>query len=224
MRSGSTLLSHIVASHPDFMSAGETHTFYRVPADLKKLIPRTCELLRSVRLKGTFVVDKITMDQYLSSETLALLPIQKCVILIRAPEPSLKSLIAYFGWSEATALNHYVTRLATLTGYGKVLGKRALFMEYDDLVDRSEEVLAALTRFFAVDPPFKNSYSKSKVTGKMGDPSENIHYGRIVRTPGHRRNISADTISKATMVYCECRRELLTSGGVLSVGQPTKNE
>ena len=45
MRSGSTLLAHLLASHPDFVGAGETKVCYRTPADLPQLILKTCELL-----------------------------------------------------------------------------------------------------------------------------------------------------------------------------------
>jgi hypothetical protein len=221
MRSGSTLLSHIIASHPDFLSAGETFTFYKTPADLQKLIPRTCELLRTLKLKGTLVVDKITMDQYLSIDALSSLPIYKCVILFRAPEASLRSLMTLFGWPEETALDHYVTRLATLGGYGKVLGDRALLVEYGDLVDRSDETLGALTRFFSVDRPFTNNYAKSKVTGKMGDQSENIFSGRIIRTPGHQHSLSVDVINQATLAFQKCRRELLLAGVSSAGGKGT---
>lgn len=214
MRSGSTLLSHILVSHPDFDGAGETHTFYKAPEDLGRLVPRTCELLRKLQVTSKYVVDKITMDQYLSDEVLALLPIHKSIILFRKPEAALKSIIEFFKWPQEMALDHYVTRLATLALYGRVLRDRAICVEYDALVDQPQETLAALTRFFDVDQPFRQAYTKTKVTGKMGDPSRNILTGKIVRTPEHNLQIKTDVMTEAIRAVQNCRLDLLSAGVV----------
>jgi hypothetical protein len=217
MRSGSTLLSHILSSHPDFVGAGETHTFYKTPADMRKLAPRTCQLLRTMQLSGKYLVDKITMDWYLTDDTLSQLPIYKSVILIREPEAALKSIIGLFKWKEEMALHHYVTRLEMLGRYGQVLGQRAIFIEYDDLVDRPRETLAGLTRFFEADPPFTESYERSKITGKMGDPSKNISKGHIFRTPGHEISVSESAIAEARAAFYGCRERLSSAGTLFAV-------
>jgi len=212
MRSGSTVLSHILVSHPGFDGAGETHTFYKTPEDMGKLVPRTCELLRKLQVSSKYVVDKITMDQYLSDEILALLPIYKGIILFREPEAALKSIVDFFKWPQEMALDHYVTRLATLARYGRVLCNRAMVVEYDELIEQPREVLTALTRFFDIDPPFKEVYAKTKVTGKMGDPSSNILTGKIVRTPEHKLQINTDVLAEAVRAVQKCRHELLSAG------------
>lgn len=212
-RSGSSLLAHILTSHPDFVGAGETHTTYKTAADLPKLVPRTCQLLRKLQLDATFIVDKITMDQYLiSDDVLSSSLIHKCVILIRAPEGSLKSLMNRYGFQENTALGAYVSRLETLARYGGLLRERALLVEYDHLVDHTDATLAALTRFFAVDPPFTANYTTHKATGKMGDPSANIFSGRVIRTPGHDYRISAAVMTEGHQAFSKCRERLLISG------------
>jgi hypothetical protein len=212
-RSGSSLLAHILTSHPNFVGAGETHTTYKTAADLPKLIPRTCQLLRKLKLDGAYIVDKITMDQYLRQDEILLSPlIHKCVILIRAPEGSLKSLISHYGFWERTALGIYTSRLETLVRYGSYLRERALLMEYDGLVDNTVETLAALTRFFGVEQPFKPNYITHKATGKIGDPSANIFSGRIIRTLGHEIKISKDVLTEASHSFRSCKHQLLMSG------------
>ncbi len=211
MRSGSTLLSHILASHEDFVGAGETHVNYRSPADLPRLVLRTCELLHKLQLDGTHIVDQIN-HPYVTDEVLLSSLIYKCVILIRSPESSLKSLSALFGWQESTVLETYVGRLAQISHYGQVLRGRAIVVEYDDLVDRTEETLAALSRFLDVDPPFTANYMTHKATGKMGDPSKNISSGRILRTQGHEATLGAEIMSEASLAHRKCRHELLSAG------------
>jgi hypothetical protein len=212
MRSGSTLLSHILTSHPDFVGAGETHTCYTTAADIKKLVPRTCELLRTVNLDAKYVVDKITMDQYLTDKVLSTLPIVGSLIIIRNPEAALKSIISLFQWKEAMALDHYVSRLETLGRYGEILRDRALFVEYDDLVDRPHETLAAITRFFKANPAFSSNYVRTKITGKMGDPSSNIFEGRIFRTRDHEIQITSSALAEAVSAFQKCRSKLSLAG------------
>jgi hypothetical protein len=219
MRSGSTLLSHILTSHHDFAGAGETHTIYRTPADLPNLVVTTCEILHKLQLSGTYVVDQINHDEFLTDEILSSPQIHRCIILIRTPEATLKSMMNLFGMQDRVALGYYVERLETLVRYSSHLRERALLVEYDDLVDRTQETLAALTQFFAVDPPFTNKYVKSKVTGKVGDPSQNILSGRIIRTQDHKESISAEVAEEAILAFRNCRRELLSAGVLPATGK-----
>jgi hypothetical protein len=204
-----------MTSHPDFVGAGETHTTYQTPADLPKLVPRTGQLLRKVHVSGKYILDKLTMDQYLQREEILLSPqIHKCVIVVRAPEAALKSLMNLFGFDEKTALGVYVSRLETLVRYSSILRERAFLLEYDRLLAQTNETLAALTKFFGIERPFTATYQTHKATGKMGDPSSHIFAGRIIHTPRHNIQISADVMAEAQQAFEARGRELLVSGMV----------
>jgi hypothetical protein len=215
-RSGSTLLSHVLASHPNFTGAGELFLTYTTPSDLPNLILTTCEYLHKWRVCTPFIVDQINQDQFLTDETLKSSLVHKCVILIRSPEATLKSMMKVFGRQETAACRYYVERLATLAHYGSILRERAILVEYDDLIEHTEETLAGLTRLFAVDPPFSPEYVVHRATGKTGDPSANLLTGRIFRTPEHAIAISPEVMAEATPAFVQCRQQLL-SAGVLSV-------
>jgi hypothetical protein len=211
-RSGSTLLSHILASHPDFAGAGESYVTYRTPSDLSKLVQTTCEYLHKVQLDEEYIVDQINVDTFLTDETLASRRIYGSVILIREPEGTLKSLVGAFGRQEAAAVDYYVDRLATLARYGALLAQRAIWVEYDDIVERTEVTLAGLTHFFGVDPPFRPDYLTHRKTGKVGDPSSNIMKGRIFRTQKHDVEISPQALAEAALAYRTCRQKLASAG------------
>jgi hypothetical protein len=209
-RSGSSLLAHILITHPQFAGAGETYTEYKSRSDLPKLIPRTCQLLRRLQLNADYIVDKITMDHYLLSDEILLSDaVHKSIILIRAPSGSLKSLCSRYDIEERVALGVYVKRLESLAHYGGILGDRALLVEYDDLVDHTDDILAALSRFFGVDTPFTSNYLRHRGTGKMGDPSPNIFRGHVFRTPGHQIKIGAETMAEALEAFRKYRQKLL---------------
>jgi Sulfotransferase family len=210
MRSGSTLLAHILASHPDIVGAGETHTSYRTPADLPKLVLKTCELLHRPILRARYIVDQIN-HPHVTTDVLLSERVNKCIILVRKPEATLKSLMKLLNCKEGEALEAYTKRLESLTQYGLVLKKRALLVEYDDLVDHSKETLAALTSFLELDSPLTPIYSTHRMTGRVegfGDPSHNIKIGRIVRTPHHEITIGNDILLAARRAYYECRAQL----------------
>lgn len=217
MRSGSTLLAHILANHPDFVGAGETHVSYRTPADLPKLVLTTCELLRRPILRETHVVDQIN-HELVTDEVLLSEQVHKCIILIREPKATLNSMVHMTmtnlaTWQEDEALRLYVNRLETLVRYGLLLKERAVLVEYDDLVDHTEETLASLTGFLDLDLPLASNYATHRMTARVagfGDPSSNIKVGRVIRTPSHNNVISNDTLIAATSVFRKCRAQLQT--------------
>ena len=215
MRSGSTLLAHILANHPDVVGAGEMHISYRTSADLPTLILKTCESLHRPILRETYVVDQINHD-YVSDEVLLAKDVYRCIILLREPEATLKSMAALkrmnsASWHETQALKNYINRLETLTRYASILGQRALLVEYDGLVDHTEETLPALTKFLDLDPPLSPNYATHRMTGRVagiGDPSKNIKTGRVIRTPKHDIAISKETLMAATSAFHKCRDKL----------------
>jgi hypothetical protein len=214
MRSGSTLLAHILASHPEFVGVGETHTIYKGPEDLPNLVVVTCQRTRKLHLKrgAKYVVDQINHDEYLAEETFSSPRIHKCVILIRSPEGALPSMMSMFEWQDKYAAKVYTDRLEALIRYGLILGERALLVEYDDLVDRTAETLTALTNFFGVSQSFSRHYATHRTTEKWGDPSGNIWTGHIIKTPSHKIDIGADVLAQASLAFQNCRQRLLLGG------------
>jgi hypothetical protein len=213
------------------VGAGETHISYQTPADLPKLILKTSELLHRPILSGKYFVDQIN-HEYVSDNVLLSKRLYKCVILLRQPEATIKSLMSLLKCQEKEALELYVNRLAALSRYGMLLRERALVVEYDDLVDHSEDTLAALTRFLALDSPLTANYETHRMTGRVagyGDPSSNIKIGQIMRTPTHQITISEDILVAAVGTFQKCRAQLheetaqtannLSSGG--NVGSMT---
>lgn len=212
VRSGSTLLAHILANHPNFVGAGESHISYRTADDLPKLVLQTCKSLHRPILRETYVVDQIN-HPYVTNEVLVSGRVYKCIILIREPEATLKSIMKLLKCQEQEALDVYISRLEALTEYGVLLGKRALLVEYDDLVDHTDHTLAALTSFLGLDSPLLPTYATHRMTGRegYGDPSTNIRTGHIIRTPSHAVAINKDILTLAARAFHKCRGQLQTA-------------
>jgi hypothetical protein len=213
MRSGSTLLSHILASHPNFVQAGESYITYRTSADLQNLVVETCRRLQKIYLRATYIADKIVYDGYITDEILKSPLIHKCVILVRSPEAALQSMIDHYGWQEKLAVDTYINRLESLVRHGLILRERALLVEYDDLIDHTEKSLAKLTEFFGETRPFESNYKTNRMTGHpVGDASINIFAGRVIRTQPHKIDIGVEALAKASTAFRNCRQRLLFAG------------
>lgn len=220
MRSGSTLLSHLLASHPEFVGAGETHLTYRTERDLPTLVLRTSELLHRPVLRESYVVDQIN-HPYLSEDILKSSRIYKCIILIREPVATLKSMINLAIWSEEEAVEIYTRRLETLEKYGTILGPRALLLQYDELLDQTQRALDALTSFFELKTPLKPDYATHRMTKRIpgyGDPSPNIMAGQIIRTAPHKAPVSSEGLNQATNAFQNCLT-VLQAASVKTIGR-----
>ena len=211
MRSGSTLLAHILANHPDFVGAGESHISYQTADDLSKLVLVTCEQLHRPILRETYIVDQIN-HPYVANEALLSERVYRCIILIREPEATLRSMVKLLKCEEKEALDLYVKRLDPLIQYGLLLRGRAMLVEYDHLIDHTEETLAAITGFFGLNSPLTPNYATHRMTARVpgfGDPSTNIKTGRVVRTSSHDDiTISNDTLIAGASAFRKCRDQL----------------
>jgi hypothetical protein len=114
-------------------------------------------------------------------------------------------------WQEDQALELYVDRLAQLTRYGALLGKRALLIEYDDLIAQTSATLIALGAFLNLKSPLMPTYATHRMTGRVagyGDPSENIKAGHVIRTPDHKFALADATLIAARQAFGLCRSHL----------------
>jgi hypothetical protein len=212
MRSGSSLLAHILANHRDFAGAGESHISYRTPTDLSKLVLYTCDSLHKPILQNTYIVDQIN-HPYVTDNVLLSERVFKGIILLRQPEATLQSMIKLFKCEETEALNLYVSRLAALTRYASLLRERAFLVEYDDLVDQTDRTLAALTNFLGLASPLRPTYTAHRMTARegYGDSSHNIKTGHIIRTPTHEIPLTESILTAATRAFAQCREQLQTT-------------
>jgi hypothetical protein len=210
MRSGSTLLAHILASHPDIVGAGEMHISYQTPTDLQNLVLKTCEFLHKPFLRESYIVDQIN-HEYVTDQVLLSEKVSKCVILLREPEATLKSLMNLPIKEEKQALELYLKRLDALVHYGSVLRGKAMLVDYDDFIDHTDRTLSSLTNFLGLESPLSPNYATHRMTGRVlgyGDPSSNIKAGRIVRTAKHNINVSEETLIAAATIFRNSREQL----------------
>jgi hypothetical protein len=195
MRSGSSLLAHILSNNSEIIGFGETHTEYHSELDLKQLMvkiyTRLCEVrrpsdLKQLRMHHTYILDKVLHNSKFSDYSFLASDTIYSIFLLREPKRSLISLLDLKPhWDEATAVEYYTDRLRQLEVYARFINnpKRTLVVTYEQLLNQTDTTLCKLQQFLNTTQPLSENYHLLKTTGQpgVGDHKGNIKAGRIVR-------------------------------------------
>lgn len=213
MRSGSSLLTHILISNPEIKGYGESHIQYESEANLKSLMYKAyfhnqefthLRDLGKLRMNHTYILDKLLHDKKLLNKNILKLSNFYFIFLVREPQRSLMSMLDHKPhWTEEDAVSYYTQRLLSLSEYAQLINDndRSFFLNYDQLIDKSDAVFSSLQKFLKTDESFSEKYQVLKTTGKrnVGDFKENIRSGRIIRKPRPLNfSISPYLLEKAT--------------------------
>lgn len=139
MRSYSSVLSHILGSHPRIDGYCETHTKYRTHLDLWRLHRRVRKLTGGP-LGGDYVLDKVLHD-YPMARSILDSSRTRGIVLVRRPGASVRSIIEMglnyspVAWHRNFELvaRYYETRLAALLRLTEALRGRVVFLEAETL-------------------------------------------------------------------------------------------
>jgi hypothetical protein len=219
MRSYSSLLCHILGSHPQVNGYCETHVKYRSRFDLLRLRSRVVKLTGEP-LKGRFVLDKV-LHNYPFASSILRSPNTQAIVLVRRPVPSVQSIVnmglhySDIAWHRDIDLvvRYYEERLATLVGLADELRGRVMFIEAETLLSRTGDVLQSIGRLLDLSEPLRSDYKRFAHTGEggFGDPSETITTGRVTnatREPRMPVMLSAAVTARLETAYAACSASL----------------
>ena len=214
MRSYSSVLSHVLGSHPQIDGYCETHLRYRFSFDLLRLKWRVRKLTGEP-LRGRYVLDKI-LHNYSVATAILENSRTRGIILLRQPVDVVQSIVhmgRHLDLNEqnsnvANATQYYIERLGQLTKLARIFGNRAAFVESEMLMSRTQDTLVFLQDFLGLDSPIERRYRSFSKTGKpgYGDPSEMIHSGEIGRRSQQRPtySIPSTLLADAVAAHGEC--------------------
>lgn len=210
MRSGSSLLAHLLMNHPAILGGGERNQSYTTVNQLEHL--RLALHLENHQFfrHPQFVLDQINHTRFFDSTALLNHPRVRPVFLIRSPAQAISSMVRtfepiYVNWSVERAAATYIERLNDLKALAHSLEQPAFFLTYQQLVTNAEQQLAELQQFLGLDTPFETRYKTWSFTGKRGDPSKNIASG-VVLPPNDilLEPIEANLLDSAQAAYDAC--------------------
>lgn len=214
MRAGSSLLTHLLTANPEITGFGETHINYSSEQDFKKLIFRAYLRSRNIRMDHKYVLDKILHNNKFTDQYIPCSEQIYTIFLVREPKRTLASIVKLKPhWSYEKAIGYYSRRLAMLENYAKLMNskERSFFVTHDQLLNKTELVFESLQSFLNVKQPFSEEYQVSSTTGSrwIGDQSENIKAGRIIRNyQRSETSISSEIIEQGLQSFNQCYNTL----------------
>ncbi|MEM9977073.1 MAG: sulfotransferase family protein [Cyanobacteria bacterium P01_D01_bin.2] len=224
MRSGSSLLTHLLTTNPEVIGYGEIHTDYASAQDFKKLLKMVywqgqdfyrLSDLRNLRMNHRYVLNKVLHNKkflnhdFLQSEQIY------AIFLLREPERSLASIADLKPhWNQQDSIEYYCERMAMLVEYAQLINnpQRTLVLTYEQMLDHTPQMLATLQQFLQTQTPFEEKYKILKTTGMrgVGDSKGSIKAGEIVRSQRQlTQTFSPQFLEQARQVYQHCHHQLV---------------
>jgi hypothetical protein len=217
MRSGSTLLLHLLMTNPEVSALGERGVVYASSADLARLAIAARIARRSPFRRLRYVADQVNHNHLTPNSRLLQDPRIRILFLLRRPEPTIASILELYrahypqAWSASQAVDYYVARLGALMELGEGLFSPACaaLITYESLTDLPRETLEALRVFLGLEHGFTQTYATHSFTGTYGDPGPNIVAGRIIhKAPTTEVSLDASELERATSAYDQCSSAL----------------
>lgn len=228
MRGHTSLLAHLLGSHPEISGHSEMGIAYRHPFDLLKLRCKVC-LDNAGKSEGRYVLDKILHNDLAIREPILARPDLHLIFMLREPAPTLRSLLHLGSRQEpgnwkrdpVRVTDYYCARLAQLEDCFRALGaeadRRAVLVRAEELIARPDEVLARLSAWLGLATPLASRYQVFESTGQAGmsDPLGPIKAGRILAHGDAHADIALDPglEARAAAAYAQFALAVEPRGG-----------
>ena len=188
MRSGSTLLSHILMGNPRLKGFGEAHVAYTSPDALLDLAYWVFRFTGRYPRQGDYLFDKVLHGGHIPDiKQLAAFADLHVIFLLRDPATNARSLRAMFARQPSSAETDVdallIKRYDELNLVAGALPKEVpqAVITYEDLTTDPDRPLEFLGRFLGLDVPLSRQYKVPRWSGRwgIGDGSANIALGEI---------------------------------------------
>ena len=187
MRSGSSLLVHLLNSNPEVLGYGETPIRY---AGRRSLVELHDNIRSQFEAHGErqgweyrYIMDKILWPHIRSQRVLCRAPLS-LIVIVRDPSAALPSILALDIEAIQTseeALSYYQERLKRLRDILVAYDSPFVCTTYSELTKRTETTLQGISEYLALDEKLTPTYDTIWATGKsgIGDPSNQIESGEV---------------------------------------------
>ena len=220
MRAYSSLIGHILGSHPHINGYFEMHLSYSRLADLDEQF-RLYMQSESPKPGSIYLFDKLLHNDYALDTRILAGSDHRILMSIRSPEYSLKSLIHLFQAKQtvepyadpARATDYYIQRLQSLAAFSRENPGRYYYFDAQLIITDSRNLLQDLTRWCEVAGALSDRYQTFTLTGRAraGDSSDFINSGKIEysenRYPGVK--LEEEHLLLAEQAYAEYRGVML---------------
>lgn len=208
MRSGSTLVSHILQNNQNIACLGETHITYRNDFSFRKL---RIELAGYLNDRTEWIADKILLTDHIKCSLNTLNKyVDKIIVVYREPLGSINSMLDYshtLGKNRQTKEElqfYYIETLSALIPILRNIKPESVCsINYDNFVSNPQEYLDSMSSFLSLRTPLTEKYELHDKTGVngTGDASDNIKAGKIIRPNVNEKKRYVAVSKEAHLAY-----------------------
>ena len=222
MRAYSSLLGHIMGSHPEICGYYEMHIGYH---SWKSLVRQKLLYFQDEALKPELqlMFDKVLhSDHYVAPELLDRGNVH-ALFALRNPEQAIPSILELYAKEDAGhafndaayATRYYIERAETLAQTATAMRNDYVYIDAESITQRTDDCLGLLSDWLNLRTPLDSNYEVQKKTaqGRYGDTSDRLRSGGIhaAKAETERPHVSADLLRDATNAYTRYR-DILVSG------------
>jgi len=206
MRSGSTLVNHILLSSGSVNGIGESNIVYNEHIDITRLSAKSFLQGAHKYRQKRYICDQINHNNKTPDLSLFDPGRLKVIILYRRPHASVSSLLnlssTYYNdsWTVKRATDYYIDRLLFLRATASQV-KSAFYLSYEDLINDSQKHLFALEEYLGISLSSYESYDTFDFTGRSGDPAKLIKKGRIIKSSKEPLYLDPTLLNKMQKAY-----------------------
>jgi hypothetical protein len=220
MRANTSVLGHILGSHPEIEGYYEMHMGYESRKSLWRL--RLMYLQDHAPKKESHIFFDKILHNYCKIETEILKsPATKTIFMLRNPERTIKSTVELFSKNKNShayskpeyAVFYYIDRINKLLEIAEGIKNKYYYLDAESITENPQTCLSELGAWLELKTPLKTEYKLFSKTGKVkaGDSSENIKSGKILKTNQDYKHIHIppELLQKAQQAYRICRTRLI---------------
>jgi len=216
MRAYSSLIGHILGSHPHINGYYEMHLSYSGTADLDEQL-RLYRQSESLKPGSIYLFDKLLHNDYALDTRILAGADHRILMSTRSPGYGLKSLLHLFQAKQteelyadpAEATDYYIRRLASLAAFSRENPGQYYYFDAELIKTDSQNLLQTLTRWCELTTGLSDQYQTFTLTGKAraGDSSDFIKGGKIDVSENHYPDVKLEEqhLLRAEQAYAEYR-------------------
>ena len=212
MRSGSSLLAHILNTDPAIVGYGENHLAYQSEKDLDRVVAKVMRTMKLRDIRESFVVDKVLHNHLRISQQMLDSGYCRLIYLLREPKATLDSMLRMvqhvrgFHWDDySRASSYYIQRLHSIACLAShsMFDHQSIFITHKQLIHSSQAVFGAIEKFLRLPTPLCEEYDVLPTTGRpcLGDPTDRIKAACILRDKPVAQN--SPHVPREIMHECE---------------------
>ena len=220
MRAFSSLIGHILGSHPDINGYYEMHISYQENKNLLEQL-NVYTQHETLKLGSQFLFDKLLHNEYELELKHLELSQPKILITLRSPEQTIKSIVNLFQQKEvqgryadpAEATAYYIDRVQKLAKFCLKNSRTYYYFDAELIQIDTQNLLKRLTHWLQLSTPLDQQYQLFSKTGKAraGDSSSSIKSGMVIKRANDYSSVqvSGNLLKNTEIAYKKFRSIML---------------